>query len=95
MKWLLHQLIAVEIIAVIASLTLCYLTHESNEKNETNDDRKWESLLQKIVSSPIFGCLFNSFQFSELGDLSSAIEQRLFSCAMTFVKLEFMFWGLY
>lgn len=38
----------------------------------TNDDRKWESLgCKKIVSSPIFDCLFNSFQFSELGDLSN------------------------
>ena len=28
-------------------------------------------LQKKIVSSPIFDCLFNSFQFSELGDLSN------------------------
>ena len=69
MKWLNHQLKAMEIIAVIASLTLCYLTYESKE--ETNDDRKWKKVAKNIVSSPIFGCLFNSFQFSELGDLSN------------------------
>ena len=49
----------------------------------TNDDRKWESLLQKNYC-------FEGFSLVE--------QQRLFSyscISMTFVKLEFMPWGLY